>query len=292
MAELMDAAIHLYRSHLSSFLLIALIVNLPLMVISFLDDASALEELIAFREASAYDPLNPTFTSLPILVVIASLATSIFVPWMDGALAHQTLERLLGRSPTWRESYRIARPYWGALWLSMFIKGLAIVGVFLGLGLCSSVTAAVFGGGGFIVTLVLALAPGLLLALNWVFSTQAIVFENATATGALIRSSALMRGSRGLMLVRVGGFGLIWLFFAVVLPFAFSLFIGRMGFNEPDVYAAPLALLRAVAPSLLNALALLLVGPMFGIYVTLNYLDLRIRKDNLDLQLRAQALAP
>jgi tetratricopeptide (TPR) repeat protein len=53
-----------------------------------------------------------------------------------------------------------------------------------------------------------------------------------------------------------------------------------------------LAIVGFIGSTLFGLVANVLVVPLYAIYITVNYLDLRIRKEQLDLQLQAAQLAP
>jgi hypothetical protein len=226
------------------------------------------------------------------------------------------IERVLGRAPDWRAAYKAAAPRWGALWVANLVRQFtlvacalpAIVGLygalFAGLTLAvadASVTdGTTFGGTAAMLGLMAACLPvgvlGLALAawvgVSWSLSEPVVVGEGAGAFQSLSRSSALVTGMRWRMLGRLVIFWIMQ-FMVVTVPIFLlqTLLLGGalVATETGDVSATTLA--GYVVASVFGVAAGVLLAPLNVIYVTMNYLDLRVRKEQLDLQLRAAELA-
>jgi hypothetical protein len=135
-------------------------------------------------------------------------------------------------------------------------------------------------------------AVALYVLVSWSMIEPAIVGEGVSGTEALGRSNSLASGYR----LRLTGRLLIFevmRFFVVTLPLlsvqAFF-FGGMIASSITSNDTSPFGLLVLVAGTVVGSLAEILVAPLYMIYITLNYMDLRVRKENLDLQLKAAQL--
>ncbi len=249
----------------------------------------------------------------------------ILWPWAEGALSFNVIEQVLGRTLGVRASYEQTRRYWSALWIANFLAQiginlplvvvyLALIGV-LGVALAVP-TFAVFGADFFasvspavVVAVVAICAPSIIgavvvsavLAINWTFRAPAIVGEGASGVQGLSRSVAIARGSRWLIFWRY--VLLLILEFAVTaapslalmaiaLTGAFALSQGTLpnGINQ-DAIMLPGFVAIVVAIAAMSLIGALLFAPFRVVFTTLNYLDLRVRKENLAVLLAKAATA-
>lgn len=265
------------------------------------------------------------------LSVVASCAVAfvwllgILWPWAEGALTFNVIEQVLGRALGVRASYGQTRRYWAALWIANFLAQiginlplvvvyLALIGV-LGVALAVP-TFAVFGADFFAgvspivaVAVVAICAPSIIgavvvsvvLAINWTFRAPAIVGEGASSVQGLSRSAAIARGSRWLIFWRyvllfilefVVTAALLLVLIAIALIGVFALSQGTLsnGINQ-DAVMLPGFVAIAAAITATSFIGSLLFAPFRVVFTALNYLDLRVRKENL-AALLAKAAAP
>lgn len=264
---------------------------------------------------------------------VAANCAAVFVwllgilwPWAEGALTFSVIEQVLGRALGVRASYGQTRRYWAALWIANFLAQigmnlplvvyLALIGV-AGVALAVPMFA-VFGADFFAsvspavaVAVVAICAPSVIgalvvsvvLAINWTFRAPVIVGEGASGVQGLSRSVAIARGNRWLIFWR---YVLLFILefvvtaapslalIAIALTGMFALSQGTLssGINQ-DAINLPGFVAIVVAITVMSLIGALLFAPFRVVFTTLNYLDLRVRKENLAALLaKAAALQP
>ena len=268
--DILDQAFSLYRKN---FVLLAGIVAVTALPLIVLQTAGAALPFLALSSASdnpAVGGLALLGSSLSCLSSLLSLVAALF---QITALTFAVSERYFGRTTTIRQAYAQTLRFLGPLIIASIIVGVVDGVMFVFLGLC-----AVF-------TLLIGLIPMLfvILAVNvrWMFSFQAILFDRLDGVAALRRSWHLVTGQ-------------YWRTLGVALAIVSLYYLLSLG---------PTYLLIALALWLADATWMLVVassvGGLFASFllpiqvaaVTVLYYDLRVRKEGLDLQLRAQQLA-
>ncbi|MCL5997684.1 MAG: hypothetical protein M1546_16745 [Chloroflexi bacterium] len=321
-AELLDLTFHLYRQHFVPLIAVTLIVMGPLLALSLLSSAGSLAQYMAVFNASVSDDAGGigAATVLGNMVSLCAggltLLLGIFVPWMDGAVTYNVIERILGHKPTWRESYRVTQPHWGALWVANAIRTIVLVlalipllvGLYgslfagvLGLGALSAESSSGLDGGLMVLGLLAICLPiGLVgtgaavyTAIVWCLANPAVVGEGIGGSAALERSNALVRDMRWrmagrLFIFEIMRFVIITLPMLVMQAFIFGGSIAAANGGDQSV----LAIIGFIGSSIFSLVANVLVVPLYATYITVNYFDLRIRKEHLDLQLKAEQIAP
>ncbi len=320
--ELLDLTFRLYRRYFVRLMGITLVVMGPLLALNLLGSTISLTSYFTLLR----DTLGETSSNVSPVTSLLSLVSScasglalllgIVTPWMQGALIYCVVENILGRQPSWREAYQATRPRWGALWIGTAIRGVVLVLLLVPLfsGLYVALIAGVIGAGVlpsssalnssdstlFLVGLLAFCLPLTLIfvaitvfvAVNWSMIEPAIVGEGVAGTASLGRSTELTKGYR----LRLTGRLLIFevmRFVVVTLPLmAVQVFIfgGVVAASNGLTDTSPLSVGVAIVATVISSLAQVLVVPLYQIYITLNYLDLRVRKENLDLQLKAAQL--
>jgi hypothetical protein len=138
-----------------------------------------------------------------------------------------------------------------------------------------------------IMLLLITIVGWIWLAVLWSLGGTVLLLEGGGITRALSRSRELVRGSWW----RVFGIlVLIWL-----ISFFISFAIGAVGGLLAGVLtvagqSAPVEVARAIVQALFNAVAQALSEPFGAAGTVLLYYDLRVRKEGLDLQERAEGL--
>ena len=317
--ELLDLTFRLYRRYFMRLMGITLVVMGPMLALNLLGSTISLTSYFTLLR----DTLGETSSSVSPATSLLSLVSScssglallfgILVPWMQGALIYCVIESILGRQPGWRAAYQATRSRWGALWIGTAIRSVVLVLLLVPLfsGLYVALIAGVIGAGVlpttsalnssdstlFLVGLLAFCLPLALIfiaitvfvAVNWSMIEPAIVGEGVAGTASLGRSTELTKGYR----LRLTGRLLIFeimRFVVVTLPLmAVQVFIfgGMVAASNGLTDTSPLSVGVAIIATVIGAVAQVLVMPLYEIYITLNYLDLRVRKENLDLQLKA-----
>ncbi|HEY3342806.1 MAG TPA: hypothetical protein VGK81_12340, partial [Anaerolineae bacterium] len=120
--ELLDLTFRLYRRNFLRLIGITLVVMGPVLALNLLGSTISVTSYISFLSNTVSDASGNSAPATSLLSLVStcasglSLLMGILVPWMQGALIYSVIENILGRQPTWRESYRAARARWGALW--------------------------------------------------------------------------------------------------------------------------------------------------------------------------------
>ena len=329
--EIFALAFNLYRQRFPTFVLITSAVLLPILGLNALLSAVVAMLVTAGLQDAQFMADGAQDVAIAGLSIASNCATAIvwllgiLWPWAEGALAFNVIEQALGRVLGVRASYDQTRRHWASLWIANFLAQigislplvivyLALVGV-LGVALAVP-TFAVFGADFFAsvspavaVAVVAICAPivigalvvSVVLAINWTFRAPAIVGEGVNGVQGLSRSVAIARGNRWLIFWRY-----IFLFVlefvvtavpslivsAAVLIGLFALLQGTLpsGINL-DVTVLPGFVAIFVVITAAGLIGSLLFAPFRVVFTTLNYLDLRVRKENL-AGLLAKAATP
>ena len=327
--ELLDLTFLLYRRNFLRLIGITLVVLGPVLALNLLSSTGSLLQYMTTLSNIAAGSRGGTGAGMTALLSTAiagcagglTLLIGIFMPWMEGALTYNIIEHVLGRKPDWRESYRAARPRWGSLWVANAIRSIALwaalipfvlglYGVLIG-AVVAFGAAGAFGGGLFStnsndgnllfigligICLPVALLGGgvaIFIEASWSMVIPVVVGEGVDGAGSLGRSNALVKGHRMRMIGRLLLFEAMR-FFVLTLPVLAieAFFIGGSIAATTTGAQSPLSVIAIIAASLLSAVENVLVVPFYVAYITVNYLDLRVRKENLALQIQAANIAP
>ncbi len=299
--DLISATFNLFRKSLVKFASITAVVMVPYLLLS------GIQTTISLVNASAGTTAQPGVSIIAGCLTMITLIIAIFVPWMDGALNYAAIERSLGRTPGVRASYGAVRSKFGSLWATTFIKS-GVVSLLL-----MPLIAGIYGGI-FAILLNARAIPGvsrafdvsslqniltvtaacclplglvlmpvaILLTLNWSMSSPVIVGEGQGAVDALRRSTAIVKGFRFNLL---GRFIAMSLLLSVVFGIPLVLFslIGLIPSLLIPALGTPQAItgILVVIIFVFSMITSLFQVPLRSIFGVMNYLDLRVRKDNL-----------
>ena len=128
----------------------------------------------------------------------------------------------------------------------------------------------------------------LAMAINFLFRIPAIVAEGADGIQALSRSHKLMSGNRWRMFLRMAIIYIIQAIFilgpamAIVSLTVWATFSASNSGQSPQISGGMIAMFILLL--LLSIVVQLIMTPIGIIYVGLNYLDMRVRNENLNLQ--------
>lgn len=305
--ELLGLSLKLLFGKFGVVMGITMIILLPVMLVQLLGTGLSLAQSAAASTlAPQVDSSMLALTIGSICAGVLSLALGLLFPWMEGALTHNAIERMLGRSPGVRDSYRAVRSAWPALFGSNLIRQIvlglvsAFIGLLLGIGVLFATNVSNFGvdAGSTLATTIAVITAALcapvgfvlvvlmgILAVNWSLRAPAIVGESVGAFGALSRSNELVRGNRWRMIGRLLPVAILDLVFAGLPSFLLSVMVSGEAFRQVGADAMGMLMPAAGALSVIGALVSILLVPFTIIYLTVNYLDLRVRKENLAAQL-------
>ncbi|MEA2684287.1 MAG: hypothetical protein QOK05_2615 [Chloroflexota bacterium] len=255
--EILDESFRIYRSHFALMFGVAVVATLPALI-------------VAIGSGSAFNAFQQSFTAaqdgtsalpaqdaaLGVLTLVGFVVGFIMFPITTGAPIYAACSVVLGLPATvgsiLRDSLRNYWRVWG-------------LGIIYGALLLSSLV-------------IISIPFVILVAVRWAFRYQVLYLEHAGVGGSLSRSSALVRDYWWRIF-------LIMLLVLIVIPFVLGIVVNLMATILS--FAAPAGIARVAISGLLSALVQSLVLPFKAIASTLLYLDLRVRKESLDLQLMA-----
>jgi hypothetical protein len=284
--DIIDRAFRIYRARFKPMIQTALLLLVPFAVISgVLSYFVNAQALAAAEDIDAVGSLASVMGSLMLALfgwLVQGLAELALTFQAQAALRDDVLEPRVALSAA---GARIVS------WLGMsLLRGLAFVGLILItvaptllLSLVGGESAAAAFGAlcmlGLAMLAVVALA--VILQTRWVVATPALVIEELGATASLGRSWELTRGK-------------FWRSFAVLLVL---FIISFLVLSLPSMVISWIALFAATDTALWSA-----IGSAFGTILTaffapltaatylVLYYDLRVRRENLDLDMRVQQL--
>jgi hypothetical protein len=310
LGELLDESFRLYRSNFLTFVAIAALILVPYTLINFAVQFPFQNQIAGLQNQT--NNANPFGTQTPfefigemlfwslLTIAVSMLYSVIFQPLLEGALAHSISQRYLGRETGVGDSFGAALRHSPALIGARLIPVLAgslLGGVLIGGGVLIAMLvvgqsfteeiepggiAAIMGLGllGFGVVAAIFLI-GMALLIRILFTSQAVIVENAGAWQSLVRSWQLTQGFFWRILGYVLLIALI-IYFLVALPGGVVSFTGTMiGLDQRVLF---------VINTCANAVLSVIATPFTMITYTLLYFDLRVRKEGFDLEYQANAL--
>jgi hypothetical protein len=238
------------------------------------------------------------------ITALVAVVLAIFVQLLlTGILTAVIGRSVLGHRITAGEAWQIARPRLPALLGASVLAFLAVIGPWLALGLVILVLAVAHAPGGLIallavVGLIAALIFDVLLYVRFSMSAPVVVLERQGPVAALGRSWRLVQGSFwrvfGILLLTA----VIVLIAASVLRLPFSIISGafsRGGSGNPlggaDFLTAAghPGLLALIITAIGSIIAGAITQPVSAGVTVLLYVDLRMRREGLDLVLQTAA---
>lgn len=319
--EIFALTFDLYRKHFPLFISIASVVLLPILLLNALSVIMTLAGIALPLGSPPNEALDPQAQGnvLGGMILAANCISAlvwllgIFWPWAEGALAFNVIERVLGRAPGLRASYSQTRQHWASLWVANILAqigiSLPLIVVYLALlgGVVVLLTVpvfAVFGADAVaspaasvaVITVcapvvIAAIVISIVLAINWAFRAPAIVGEGVDGLRGLSRSTAIARGSRWFIFWRyILLFILEFVLLAVpTLIVSSMLLVGILALQQEaslgniglDIAMLPGFMAISTVLLAISFIGSLLLTPFHVVFTTLNYLDLRVRKENL-----------
>jgi hypothetical protein len=252
--ETLDAAIKLYRSNAVTLWKIVAVIAVPLQVIDVIVRRISLPGDVILQDGQLYTFSGSSgagSTVALILVVVLGLLAALL---SNGATFKVVLDAYLGRSTDWRESIAFARHrLLSLLWLGILITVLVVIGF------------------------VLLVIPGLWLIVAVSVAVPALMLEGVGGFAAIKRSMQLVDGRWWATLLRLIAALLLY----GVLTALVSLLIRAIANGIHNVT------LFLVLGGVLAAIASVIATPFIASVITVIYIDLRVRKEALDIELLA-----
>ena len=252
LGEILDRTFTLYRRN---FLLFFGITALPqLLVLGF-----NLFQLLVTRRPGASKVISGSSIGLGIIGVLLGLIVYLVAYlFAHGGTVYAVSDLYLGRSTSIGASLRRMRGQAGSLLGVLILNGLAVAGGF-----------------------VLLIIPGFYVACRLITCVPAALLENLGPRESLARSFALTRDNAWRsFVIYLLYFSIFYaIFFLLAFPFLMAIAFSVSAKNPGMVT------LWTVLMQVGNALAAILVTPIFTIASTVFYYDLRVRKEAFDLQI-------
>ena len=293
--EILDGSFQTIRRNAKAMLGAAVLAQSLAAILAAVITAVTATSLVSFEtwaeSASPADiaSLGLGFLAAVLLVVVLTLFISAV---LQGAMVVPVARSILNRPTGFRQMWGLAR---SRAWALVRLAALMMVAVLLGFLVMAAVAVGLVAGmEGTGALLLIPLVPAFIAVFVWIYiklmvAPAAVVIEELGALDGLRRSWALTRANWwrifGITLVvsiMVGIIGQVVMIPVSLLPTFLGGFISPHGGTEQDV---AIAIAVGVATAVLGAL-IGAVGYAFQTSVmALIYMDLRMRKDGLDIAL-------
>ena len=266
LGELLDETFKLYRAHFTVIAGASLIVILPGLLLTLISGSyranpfTTIQQVI--QNASNPEQLqviqnrNAQFTSSPLFLLSIPIGILLF-PFTQGVIFRAATSMAAGNLETLGSVLRGTVRRYFAIWGVIILTGLVAPSVLV--------------------------IVGIWVLIRWTVALPAMFAEDIGPVRALGRSWNLTRGNWW----RTFGLWLVVYILVVILQYAMLALFGGIAALIPGLGDD----LRAALVSTVTSIVSALVGAVSPIVFTMLYLDLRVRKEGLDLdQLARQAL--
>ena len=244
----------MYSRRFKDLVIIAAVFLVPIQILTLVVQRSLPDLTGVDPETVELSDLAENFVGLLLLLVIVFVGILL----ITGAVARSVADSHVDVVTDWRESI-------GAAWRKL--------GNLAG--------NAILSGLGVLVGLIFCLLPGIYLWTAWVTAPVAVMLEDQGPASALGRSQSLIRGRWWPV------FGALLL--AFLLLFGVNLLVGLV-LAAVLVSGDPNSAAAITAGFFIDLGLGILIQPFVAVVITLLYLDLRVRKEGLDLTRLAHEL--
>ncbi|HEV8638043.1 MAG TPA: glycerophosphoryl diester phosphodiesterase membrane domain-containing protein [Chloroflexota bacterium] len=264
LGDLFDGAIRIFRERFGLLFGLSVLAFAPIAVIGVA--LQALGNELARRAGDAFEAADLARVLVPALASVPLYFVAFDVSF--GAQVHAISQARFGRRATMGQGFRHAlKHFWSLLGTQL----LYLVAITL------------------MMITVIGIPFAIYFAVVWAFAFHAVLLEDAGVFRAFGRSRELVRGHWW----RTLGIALLFLLFIWVVSIVLLVPLGALvGFvtltQGPEGLQSPLYI---VGSTVLNLLGSAITTPLTYCAWVLYYYDLRIRKEVLDLELRARELA-
>ena len=237
-----------------------------------------------------------SFASQMVGALLTALATTILTGLLIVAVSRSVLGRIATPGEVWERTRGRILPLIGQTLLITLITVIAdaiivVIGVVLIVIIAASVTGPDPGAGAIVITLLAALALTVIVFIAAAFlvvrlslAPAALMLENTGVVEGIGRSWALTRGSFWRVLGILVLAGLITGLVTGTLSFGLGMVFGVVSVGLPAAHP----LVSAVTVLLTSVLSALVL-PFTAAVTALTYIDLRMRTEGLDVELRQAA---
>jgi hypothetical protein len=254
--EVLDAAIKLYTRNLATLWKIVAVVIVPLVIIDLVIVDVTLPTGAFVHHGTLYTSTGTLGT--PGGAVVAEIVLRFLAAVLvQGALCLCLVDAYVGRPLDWRQSLR---------------AGLARLGPLVWLGIIYGICV--------VIGLILIVAPGIWLIVVWSAAVPALMFEKLGGAQALRRSFRLVRHRWFATFAEI----LVALIMLIVVLFVVGLIIAAIE-KGLKVNSTGLWLAFSFVSTIISDLIAL---PFLAAVTAVIYIDLRVRKEALDLELLAR----
>ena len=271
LGELLDETFKLYRRHFTVIAGVALVIILPNLILSLIS-GSYRANPISYLQSVAQNINNPDeltriqarqqeYTSSPLYLISFPIA-ALLVPFSVGAMYRAATSLAAGNLETIGSILLGTLRRYFAVWVVVFLAALVFVGAI------------------FIVTIPVVLW----VVIRWSVALPVLFAEGIGPVKALGRSWNLVRDNWW----RTVGILIIVTIMVSLIQTALQFLFGGVAAVVPGLSDD----LRAGVLTTVTTLVDALVGAITPIAITMLYLDLRVRKEGLDLDQLARQAAP
>jgi hypothetical protein len=260
--EILDAAIKAYSRNARTLITIAAIVGIPFELLNGviqLSTVSSADQVGSFG-VSTGGSMSTTISHAQLAGFVLTTGVGFLVTLVVTAATVKAVgDAYLGGTPGVGDSLRFAlRRTRSLIWLYL-LEAIALT-----------------------FALVFLVVPAVWLGVAWALATPALLIEDVRGRKALRRSFRLVRGRWW----PVFGVELM----ALVIVGVASVVVSGVLTAIPLAVDGSSVLLRVIASTVSSAFAVALVQPVEGAITTILYIDLRVRKEGLDVALLASRL--
>ena len=254
LGETLDAAIKLYRNNAVTLWKIVALVIVPLEILQFIIRRISLPSDVFLLNGTLYTHGNGTGASGTVGLLAISILGLLGELLVTGAVFKLQLDAIMDRPHDIRESFEFARyKIWSLLWL----------------GILSTILIAV----GFILLVI----PGIWLMVAICVAVPALMLEGVKGFQAMKRSMSLVDGrwwaTFGRLIVAFILYGIVVAIFGAIASAITN-----------SMTNVTLFLLINVAVS---TIGVILLSPFIAAVINWIYIDLRVRKEALDIEMLA-----
>lgn len=260
--ETIDAAIKLYRNNAAALWTIVAVVIVPLYILQVIVRRATLPSGVFVHNGALYTTSTTGSSSAggTVALLLVSFLGLLAELLATGAVFKLLLDAYLDRPVDWRESFGFARGrVLSLLWLGILIALLVTVGF------------------------ILIVAPGIWLIVASSVAVPVLMLEGIKGFKALQRSISLVSGRWWATLGRLLAALLLYIVLAIILGVIVGALTRGLSVSNVTVWL--------IISGALSAVVSILLSPFIAAVITTVYIDLRVRKEALDLELLASGMA-
>lgn len=257
----------IYGKNFLRFLIIVAIYTVPVSIVS------ALVQLwgASLAIVPQIDPSSVYLLLLAALLAAAAIIVTLAILSLvgSGAIIHAVSEHSLRGTVAIRRAYRFA---WGRL--------LSLAGAQILAGLAVGLAAITIIGIPFAVY----------FGVRWQFAAQAVILEGRGAVDALSHSGDLVKGSWWRVVGIMFAAGIVTGILGALIGLPFGIASGVLSVPSGSYETGVIMPLEVIVSTVGGVLSSVITGPITGIWATLLYYDLRVRKEGYSLETLAKEL--